>query len=238
MKRAASVLVVLAALAAPVAWRAPAASGAGAPVTIRTTERGSGAPAPYACYALTDLPGGAASGGGQGRFCDNGLNGDDAADGTVVATPSGECDPCRVTQDLPAKPGGVPTEYLLEPPQEGPSGGTFTFANYLKPYLVVTARNAKTGKLVKGACIAVGKQGQGADLGACDGDRAGGLGDQDGLRNGRIVTRRLSTTGDYVVVNKSPFPRGYRAARPVTVSAGPAETGQSEAVVIRLRPTR
>jgi hypothetical protein len=239
MKRAVAVLAVLMMLAGPLAIAVPQAAGAGEPITIFTQERGSLKPALYACYSLTDLPGGSsgASGGGQGRFCDNGQDGDASADGKVIATPSGECDPCRVTQGLPAKPDSTPPDYLLQPYQDGPSGATFTFRNFLKPSIVVTLQDAKTGKPVKGACIAVGKEGQGGELAACDGDRANGRGDLDGKKNGKIKTARLSTTGNYLVVNTI-APAGYGKAKTIAVSTGPAKTGEFEKATLKLRRLR
>jgi hypothetical protein len=50
------------------------------------------------------------------------------------------------------------------------------------------------------------------------------------------VTTRLPNTGDFKVVNPSPYLKGYRAAKPRTVFAGPAESGEFVPVTIKLLP--
>jgi len=240
MKRAISVLAAAMMLTVPMALAGPSPAAAGETVTIHTKERGSEKPALYACYTLTDLPGGDRVDGGLGRFCDgSSFDADGTANGTVVVATSAECDPCRVEQGLPDKPDGTPTDYLVEPAQERSPSAPFTFRNFLKPYLVVSVRDAKTKKPVKGACIAVVDLGQGGtDFSACDGTLVNGQGDQDGRKNGKIRSSRLPNAGAFRVDNRSPYPAGYRKAKSVKVSAGPAETGEFEAVAIKPRPRR
>ncbi len=250
MKRAVSVLAVLTMMAVPMAWPGQPAAGAGDPVTIHAVERGSNNPVLYACYTLTDLNNGTPNG-SPGGGCDGKVGDDDGVvNGTVVVSPGGECDPCRVTQSLPPQPAGTPhngpkpvggSSYLLELPayKDGPSGGTFTFRNFFKPYIVVTMINVKTGKPFKGACIGVSRPGvSGTGMGICDGNSNGGDADQDGRTNGRITTKRLPTPeGNAVpltwkVAGSTP---GYKA-RAVTVEAEPAKTGEFEKVTLKLRP--
>lgn len=238
MKRALAVLAVLAMLVVPAVLTVPRAVEAQAQsITIHTKELGSLKPALYACYTLTDLNLGEPNG-GSGKNCDNGQNGDAEADGMVVVTLLRECSPCRVTQSLPEKPDSTPPDYLLEDPQITEPGGTLTFKNYLKPYIVVTMIDAKTGKPFKGACVSVSRPGVGGtEVGGCDGNPGGGTADQDLRKNGKLRTKRLSTpSGDpvtltYRVVGNTP---GYKA-RAITVSAEPATTGESEKVTLKFR---
>ena len=138
---------------------------------------------------------------------------------------------------MPKNPDNSAIDYLPEPSQDGAFAQTYIFENFLKPYLVVTARDAKTGKLVKGACIGIHDNVEGGnDFAGCDGKLVNGHGDQDGRKNGKIKTIRLPNTGDFTIVNTSPFPNGYRAAKPRSVSAGPAEAGEFVPVTIKLRP--
>ena len=234
MTRAFLVLAVLLMLVVPTALAVPrAVEAAESPITIFTKERGSLKPALYACYTLS-----VQGQGGRGAGCDNGSGGDEAADGKVVITPTGECGSCVVTQSLPDKPDGSYTDYLLEDPQITAPGGTLTFKNYLKPYMVVTLRNAKTGKLVKGGCIMISRPNVGGSAtAACDGNANGGNADRDGRKNGKIKTIRLATPGlepvtlNYRVESTTP----WYTAKAVTVSAEPATTGKFEAVTLKLR---
>jgi hypothetical protein len=232
MKHTVSLLAILMMLAMPAALAGPIpAEAAESPITIFAEERGSSRPARYACYTLT-----VQGQGGRGAGCDDGLNGD-VADGKVVITPTGECSPCIVTQSLPDKPDDSRTDYLPEDPQVTQPGGTVTFRNFLKPYIVVTIIDAKTGKPVKGACIGAGPEGEVFSLAACDGNANGGDADQDGKTNGKIKTRRLDKPGIYTVANTF-VPAGYRKAKSVTLSAEPAKTGEFEQHTFKLRRLR
>lgn len=236
MKRVAIVLALVAVLAMPVALVGPPAAEAAGTITVVTKERGSGGPARYACYTVEDLRDDGGGNGGVGGACDDA---DGSADGTTTVNLLGPCSPCRVSQSLPDLPDDSPTPYLREPSQVGAEGQTFTFENFLKPFLVVTARDLKTGKLVKGACIAVVDLDQGgADYAGCDGTLVNGHGDQDGKRNGKIKTTRLPNTGNFRVQVKTPFPTGYRNGPSVKLVAEPATTGEFEAVTIKLRRAR
>ncbi len=228
-------LMVLVLLAGPVALVVPRAAAAET-MTIITTERGSGNPALHACYTVADLNNGQVNG-GVGGSCDGN---DGTADGTTVVTLLGPCDPCRVTQGLPNKPNNQPTDYLLEPSQEGNSSQTYTFTNFLKPYIVVTMINVKTGKKFKGACIGLSQPGvSGSGSRICDGNPGGGDADQDGRKNGKITTKRLPTPGGqpviltYEVAGSTP---GYKA-KAVTLEAEPAETGEFEKAALKFRRT-
>ncbi len=224
-----TVLTLLAALAVPLGVTNPPAASAAGTITVETKERGSEGPAPYACYTVEDMSNGTGNG-AVGGACD----GD--GDGTTVV-PVGDCDPCRVSQSLPEQPNGQPTDYLLEQPQTGAVGQTFTFWNFLKPYFVVTTVDARTGQRVPGACIGVQDlDAGGAPFAGCDGNAAGGAGDQDGLRDGRITTRRLPHAGNYRVNQGSPPPAGYLLGASADVVAEPAQTGESEAVELKLQP--
>lgn len=234
MKR--TILLTMAALLAiaivPIGLVAPQSARAAGTITVVTKERGSeGRPAPFVKYCVEDLTDSGTGNGGVG--CSTDTDGDGTTQIDV-----GPCDPCRVTQSLPEKPDGSYPDYLLEEPQLTQIGGTLTFNNFLKPYIVVTLRNAKTGKLVKGACIGVSRPNVGGTgFGVCDGNPNGGNADQDGRKNGKIKTVRLPTPGlepvtlNYKVENKTP---GFKA-RAVTVSAEPAETGEFETVTLKLR---
>ena len=234
MRRTVSVLAVLALLAVPLGLARPAAVAAAGTITVETKERGSEGPALHACYSVADLTESGGFNGGVGGACD----GDDgAADGRTVVNLKLPCSPCRVSQGLPDKPDGRPTDYLPEPPQTGAEGQTFTFRNFLKPYLVVTTLDARTGQRVEGACIAVVDvdRGGGAFAG-CDGTLVNGSGDQDGQRNGKIQTTRLHNTGNYRVDQKSPPPPGYVLGASVDAAADPAQTGEFEAVTVTVPP--
>ena len=225
MKRTVSVLAVLTLLAVPLGLAQPQSTVAAGTIRIETRERGSEGPALHVCYSVEDLT-------------DAGTS-NDGVDGTTVVRllGIGTCSPCRVTQKLPTQPNNQPTDYLLEPPQTGEAGQTFTFHNFLKPYLVVTAFDARTGQRVEGACIAVEDLDQGGtDFGGCDGDKPGGAGDQDGQRDGRITTRRLPNVGNFRVHQKSPPPSGYVLGASVDVAAKPAQTGEFEAVTVKVPP--
>lgn len=227
MKRTISLLTVLTILVVPLTFaRVPEASASGT-MTILTKERGSGAPAIGACYSVQDL----IRGGGIASACDNH---DGSLDGTTILTSTDPCDSCRIHQSMPDHPTtGLPTEYLVEPFQDSGFGGSLTFENYLKPYLVVTALDAKTGNRVNGFCIAVGDLDRGGGAAAgCDGDTS----DLDGQRDGKITTKRLARTGNYRVSQKSPFPPGYVQGPSVDLFADPATTGQFEAVTLQVPP--
>ncbi len=234
MRRTIALLTMAALLAIaafPLGLVAPQSARAAGTITVNTVERGSGNPAPYAKYCVEDLTDSGTGNGGVGCATDT------DGDGTTVVEVA-PCDPCRVTQALPEQPNGQPTDYLLEEPQLTSVGGTLTFNNFLKPYIVVTIRNAKTGKLVKGACIGVSRPNvAGTGFGVCDGNPNGGNADRDGRKNGKIRTARLPTpdgrpaTLNYKVENKTP---GFKA-KSVTVSAEPAKTGEFETVTLKQR---
>ncbi len=151
MRRVVPAMALVAMLVVPFGLAGPPAASAQGTITVETKERGSEEPALYACYNVQDRSNGSGTG-AVGAACD----GDDGLiDGTTVVTVS-NCNPCRVSQSLPDKPDDQPTDYLLEPFQDGSEGDTFTFRNFLKPYFVVTARDSRTGNPVKGACVAVG----------------------------------------------------------------------------------
>lgn len=228
MARKIVAVLLLTLLIGPLGFARPSAVGAQGTVTIVTTERGGGGPALYACYSVEDLTDAGTGNGGVGSNCD----GDDgAADGTTQVILLGSCDPCRVTQKLPNQPDHQPTSYLLEPQQIGTAGQTYTFGNFLKPFLVVNVVDARTGGRLLGACIAVAdlEQGGGA-FGGCDGAPS----DLDGQRDGRIKTYRLAHAGTYRVDHKSPPPAGYVLGASLEVIADPALTGEFEAVTIKV----
>ena len=229
MKRVVSGLALVAMLIVPFGLARPQAAAAAGTITVETKERGSEGPALHACYTVADLNDSGGFNGGVGGACDKD---DGAVDGTTVVSVA-PCSPCRVSQGLPDKPNGQPTDYLPEPPQTGAEGQTFTFRNFLKPYLVVTASDAKTGKQIEGACIAVVNVDLGGGaFGGCD----GGTSDRDGQRNGKIETPRLAHAGTFRVDQKSPPPAGYVLGASVEVVADPAQTGEFEAVTIKLPP--
>lgn len=230
MKRMVSVLAVLTLLVVPLDLARPSTAAAGSTMTILTKERGSGDPALYACYSVEDLTDAGTGNGGVGGGCD----GDDgAADGTTLLTGLAPCDPCRVTQKLPDQPDDQPTQYLLEPQQVGGAGQMYTFANFLKPYLVVTALDARTGVRVPEACVAVADVDRGgAVFGGCDGQPS----DRDGRRDGKIETPRLPHAGNYRVDQKSPPPPGYVLGASADVAADPATTGEFDAVTVKVPP--
>jgi hypothetical protein len=228
MKRTLLVLAVLTLLVVPLSLARPRAAGAAtSTMTVVTTERGSGAPVANACYSVQDL----IRGGGIAAACDRD---DGASDGTTTLTSTDPCSSCRVRQSLPDDPvTGLPTDYLLEPSQDTGFGGSVTFQNFLKPYLAVTARDARTGAVVPGVCIAVQDLDHGGGpTGGCDGDTS----DADGRRNGTITTKRLAHAGNYRVNQKSPPPTGYVLGPSVDVVADPAATGEFEAVTIQVPP--
>jgi hypothetical protein len=212
VKRAVAVLVVLMMLAVPAALMVPRGADAAETITIFTQERSSMQPALYACYNVADLRDDGGFNGGVGGACDGT---DGTADGKTMVTLLGPCSPCRVTQSLPVKPNDQPTDYLLEPSQQGSSSQTYTFTNFLKPYIVVTMINVKTGKMLKGGCIGVERPGvPGTGMRICDGVPNGG--DQDGKKNGKIKTKRLPTpsqepeTLTYKVAGSTPGSRQRR----------------------------
>jgi hypothetical protein len=226
-------VMLLVLLAGPTALVVPRTAKAAEALTIVTKERGSGNPALHACYTVADLRDDGGFNGGVGGACDGH---DGTADGTTVVTLLGPCSPCRVTQGLPDQPNDQPTDYLLEPSQEGSSGQTYTFENFLKPYIVVSMINAKTKKKFKGACIGVSRPGvAGTGMRICDGVPNGG--DQDGRKNGKITTKRLPTpdgkpaTLTYEVAGSTP---GF-AAKAVTLEAEPAKTGEFEKATLKFR---
>jgi len=231
----ARLLLVLVMLAGPAALVVPRAAEAADTITIFTKERGSLKPALYACYTVADLNESGGFNGGVGGACDGN---DGTADGTTVVNLTGPCDPCQVTQGLPDKPNDQPTDYLLEPAQVGSSSQTYTFKNFLKPYIIVTMINTKTDKPFKGACIGLSQPGvSGSGMRICDGVPNGG--DQDGRTNGKIKTKRLPTpdgkpaTLTYKVAGSTP---GYKA-KAVTLQAEPAKTGEFEEATLKFRPT-
>ncbi len=223
--RAIVLSALLALLVAPLALLHPQPAAAASTMTIVTKERGSGKSIPHVCYGVRDMERGGDVAGG----CD------DDGDGTTVLTTDGAgCSNCRIGQSLRDDPNtGLPTEYLSEPFQFGGFNQTYTFENFLKPYLVVTARDARTGDRVAGACITVANVDQGgASFGGCD----GGTTDEDGERNGKIATPRLTRAGNYRVDQKAPFPAGYVQGASVPVAAKPALPGEFENVTIELPP--
>jgi hypothetical protein len=229
------VLAVLVVLAGPVALVVPKAAEAAETITIVTKEQGSGNPALHACYTVADLNNGQFNG-GVGGACDGN---DGTADGTTVVNLTGPCDPCRVTQGLPDQPNDQPTDYLREPDQQGTSSETYTFTNFLKPYIVVTMIKANSGKKFKGACIGVSQPGvAGTGMRICDGNPGGGDADKDLKVNGKIKTKRLPTPGNqpvtltYEVDGSTP---GYEAKKAVTLQAEPAETGEFEKATLKFR---
>lgn len=186
----------------------PAASAAITSTTIVTTDRNTGRPLDSVCYSAADLDQGGSIGGG----CDWD---DGANDGTTTVTSEDPCGSCRFTQSLPDDhETGLPTEYVLAPPKDRGWGGTVTFQNFPKPYLIVTSRDARSGALLPGVCIGVTDldRGGGAD-GVCD----GGPNDPDGLRNGRMQTKRLNP-GRYRV-SQTVVPADYTKGAPVNVAA-------------------
>jgi hypothetical protein len=228
MKRTLVLLAVLTLLVVPLPLARPKTAGAVAStMTVVTTERGSGAPVANACYNVQDL----IRGGAIVAACDKD---DGASDGTTTLTSSDPCSSCRVHQSLPDDPvTGLPTDYLREPSQDTGWGGSVTFANFLKPYLAVTAHDARTGAVVPGVCIAVQDLDRGGGAAAgCDGDAH----DADGQRNGTITTKRLARAGNYRVNQTSPPPAGYVRGPSVDVVADPAATGEFEAVTIQVPP--
>ena len=207
MRRAPTSIALLAALALPLGLAAPPAARAADTITVVTKERGSEGPALYACYSVEDLTDAGTGNGGVGAACD----GDDGTVDGTTRVPVAPCDPCRVSQHLPEKPNDQPTDYLLEPAQVGGAGQTYTFRNYLKPYVVVSAVDARTGNRVLGACVVVADVDRGSGVGGCDGAPS----DRDGRRNGKIQTPRLNNanyrdgTGNHRVDQTSPAPAGY-----------------------------
>lgn len=211
--RLATALLLVTPLAALLAASPADAAGT---ITVQAFERGSGAPVPGACYSVQDVARGGTIAGG----CDE----DD--DGVVTLGSDDECSQCRIHQSLPNLAPGVPTAHLLEPPQDG-GWQSYRFDNYLKPYLRVTYRDAHTGVPLRGACLGINETGlAGAVYAGCDGNAAGGAGDQDGAANGVVETRRLPKAGSYTVTTSTAgLPAGYLRPTPVDLTAPPAETG-------------
>ncbi len=185
-------------------------------MTVHAYERGSEAPVPGACYAVQDVGRGGTIAGG----CD------EDHDGAVLLSTDDECTQCRIHQTLPNLSPGVPTAHLVAPPQDG-GWQSYRFDNYLKPYLQVGYRDAHTGALLRGACLGINETGLGGAVYAgCDGNAAGGAGDQDGSGNGVVETRRLPKAGTYTVTTSTAgLPTGYLRPTPVDLAAPPAETG-------------
>ena len=234
MKRVVLVVTVLTLVIVPLGLARPPAAAAADTITILTKERGSEGPALYACYSVEDLTDAGTGNGGVGAACD----GDDGTVDGTTRVPVAPCDPCRVSQGLPDRPNDQPTDYLLERPQVGGAGQTFTFRNFLKPYVVVSAVDARTGNRVLGACIVVADVDRGSGVGGCDGASS----DRDGRRNGKIQTPRLNNanyldgTGNHRVDQTSPAPAGYVLGASVEFVADPARTGEFEAVTVKLPP--
>lgn len=224
MKRVILSITVLMLLAGPLTLAPTPSVSAASQMRIETKERGSGNPIPYACYTVADL----IRGGGIGtNHCD------EDGDGTTIITSDDPCTSCRVGQSLPDDPNtGLPTNYLLEPSQDGGFSATYTFENFLKPYLVVTARDARTDKLIEGVCIAIADVDQGgAAAGGCDGAAS----DLDGQRNGKIETKRLGHAGNYRV-DQTVVPAGYLKGPAQSVIAEPSLPGEFHAVAITVIP--
>lgn len=228
MRRTIALLTMAALLAIaafPLGLVAPQSARAASTITVETVERDSGDPVPYACYTVADLNENGNFNGGVGGDCD------EDGDGTTQVDVA-PCDPCRVTQGLPDQPNDQPTDYLLEPDQEGGADKTaYTFRNFLKPFLVVTVKDARTGKLVEGACISVAPPGGGGVAGGCDGDAA----DLDEQSNGKVQTKRV-LDGDYNVT-LTRVPTNYVDNDPSQlVTAEPAKTGEFESVTFNVKP--
>jgi hypothetical protein len=134
---------MLALLALPLQITRPHGVGAtGGTMTVLTKDRITGGPVAGACYSVADR----VEGGGRASACDHH---DGANDGTTLLSATDPCDSCRISQGLPDDPEtDLPTDYLLEPPLDTGWGGTVTFQNYAKPYLVVSSVDARTGKVV------------------------------------------------------------------------------------------
>lgn len=237
MRRLVLLATMLSLLIVPLSLALPQTAGAqSSPLVIHTVERGSGAPVLYVCYGVRDL----GRGGDIAGACDQD---DGNADGTTTLTTGWpECSNCRISQSIRENPNtGLPLDHLREPPLEGVSwsGGPYTFQNYLKPFLVVSAVDATTGALVPGACINVGNLSRGGGVGGgCDGDSF----DQDNARNGMFKTKRLNLAYPYVgpenfrVSQTSPPPPGYELGARVDTAAGPAETDEFVHVILPLTP--
>lgn len=228
VNRAIALPALLALLVAPLALVQPQPTAAEeSTMTIVTVERGSGKPVRNACYTVADISGVPF---GVGGACDRD---DGNSDGTTIVRSTDPCDLCRVHQGLGDNGDNPPVDYVPAPDQEGGFGQTYTFKNFLKPPLVVTAVDAKTGDPVKGACVVVSDVSgvPFAVAGGCD----GGPTDQDDRRNGKFETPRLNPS-KYRVDQKSPPPSGYSlGAKSVTFRADPVVRGKFEAVTIKLR---
>jgi hypothetical protein len=154
-------------------------------------------------------------GGGVAGGCDgttNGLSGD--LDGTRngrIRTVRLDPGPFRVKQ------GQVPAGYLKGKPVdvEAVAGQVHrvTIKVPPRPRILITTTDVATDARLKGACYTISDLTHGGGLGKiCDGQQNGTFGDQDGSRNGRILTRPLDANTTYRLHEETP-PVGYRAAR-------------------------
>ena len=83
------------------------------------------------------------------------------------------------------------------------------------PKIVIKTVDAKTGKRLKGACYAIINRSKGGGLGThCEGVKNGTFGDQDGVKNGIVVTQTLPVGVTYAI-DQTTAPRGYRLVGPV-----------------------
>ena len=91
------------------------------------------------------------------------------------------------------------------------------------PRVKITTVDAGTGARLTGACYAIADTSHGGGLGKhCDGELVNGSGDQDGLRNGIVVTKTLPVGHTYLI-DQATAPAGYRLAaadKSVTTVAG------------------
>ncbi len=88
---------------------------------------------------------------------------------------------------------------------------------------MITTVDAGTGARLKGACYNIADTSHGGGLGKhCDGQLVNGFGDQDGRRNGVVVTKTLPVGHTYTI-DQATAPAGYRLAvadKLVTTVAG------------------
>ena len=204
------VLILATMLTIPLGVVTSSPAAAAGTTTIVTTDRATGQPVLSACYAVADL----IRGGSPGGACDYD---DGANDGTTTVTSPDPCTSCRFTQGLRDDPStGLPTDYLVAPPLDTGWGGTLSFQNDAKPYLVVTALDTRTGKLVPGVCLSVEDLDHGGGIAAaCD----GATGDRDGARNGKMTTSRLPVAN--LRVHQGTVPPGYLKGASVDVTTAP-----------------
>lgn len=177
MTRAITLLVLLAAVVAPLAVDGPrTAQAATYRIRVRTVDANTNRLIAGACYSVVDRVDG---GGGIGAACDAD---DGSPDGiTILTAEDGNASfPYRVGQTL------WPADYLQAVPSfiDTTPPSTLTFASEPKPFIVITTTDARTGRRVPGACVGVEDLNRGGGVdGPCDGN--------DGTLDGRITTTRL-----------------------------------------------